>query len=1372
MRGRPKKPNELTHADRVPAGILFGDIKGSTDAAEKDEIGTVQTTRQYISLVESAVKSFSPRFFKVKTEGDGFLARFANAHVMVECGMALQTVFRERGWKVRLGGHHAEAFENTGGDLLGADMNRAARIASAADGDLCQFLVSDVVPTVVRDRLAEIAFEDHGVVQAKGVEQGLRTYEVVRCGEFGHRERQREAYLADLAKTHQWIDLGGLAPQVGTELLRIPLDDVFVHLFVQQDTPKLDHYEREEIRYRRDFGGDADLHGRERSLLAAAERFDARYHKKQEQPSQRVAVAALAEYARSVVLGDPGSGKTTLLRYLARRVALRKALNGTDAPLTGVWENRTPIYLRVGDFAAHLDEHPGATLDEFIQGGAGVSAVTIARDLFRLEKARGRCLFLFDGLDEIADTKLRQKVRDHVRGFMADNAMCASVVTSRIVGYRDAPLPGGESDFAHFTLCPFDDDEIGRFLVRWYEAIANTGQITDTERQNAHVLADSIRKHVSVRRLATNPLLLTLIAIIYWRETKLPRRRIELYRSAATMLLEKWRQAGLDVRESTSILMAIAFEMHATSGVGLITRPELERLVIALKMDPKRGGRAQLDAERESEQFLKRIAEQSGLLYARGVDERGMEVFGFLHLTFEEYFAAREFARRWKQQHLCLEDYLHLPRWREILLLASAHLSDEDDEQASDAFVRRILEAHSPYEAQLHRDLLLAVHCLADDAVVYKDLREDVFARIDAALGSPIRPLNRLIADALSAMAGSRVEVLAMNLAFTKLSHGADSVRVAAASTLGAMGKSAGTTEVLTALVELLRDEEQNVQNEAASALGAMGEKISAAPEFIHALLALLRDEKWTIRQAAAHAIAAMGEHAATQEILSFLVELLRREIGEEFHMALNALALMGKIAATPDYIAAVRPLLHDEDREVRLAAMNVVCNIDARAMPELSSVLVGLLRDDYSTVRWLAVSAVQKIGQRMATPEVLLALVGLLRDDDIEVPLHVAHTLRAMREALTPEVLTALVELLRDEDKKVRYAAENAIKEIGKIAATPEIVSALAGLLGDGDGRVRSYAAMALGAMGASAATSEILRALLKLMHDEDDDDWHFAAPSALRELGKIGTATPEFLPGVVVLMRDESANVRDSAAYVVDAIGASAATPEVLSALAALLRDKYWRVRCRAAYAVRAMGARAATAEFLGALAELLGDDVGYVREGAAIALRAMGQRAATPEVIRALIGAVRDGKGSSRSDAAQALGAMGDIAVKAEILTEIERYLRDQDGEERSSAAIAMAKMGEIAATPEILSVLSELLHDVVAHVREMTAISVGAMGEVASTPEVLTALAELIDETCRASTGTSSSAANEAFRSLMVLAPFERWSSTVPRLGALT
>lgn len=118
------------------------------------------------------------------------------------------------------------------------------------------------------------------------------------------------------------------------------------------------------------------------------------------------------------------------------------------------------------------------------------------------EAEQGHCLFLLDGLDEVLHVGQRSLIRDQIQELMRRCRNCRFVISSRIVGYRDAQLPRGDDGFVHFTLSPFDDDDIRRFAERWYEAIRTLGDLTDPQRQNAQALTDGIQGIPGVRRLA------------------------------------------------------------------------------------------------------------------------------------------------------------------------------------------------------------------------------------------------------------------------------------------------------------------------------------------------------------------------------------------------------------------------------------------------------------------------------------------------------------------------------------------------------------------------------------------------------------------------------------------------------------------------------------------------------------------------------------------------------------------------------------------------------------------------------------------------------------------------------------------------------
>jgi predicted NACHT family NTPase len=116
-------------------------------------------------------------------------------------------------------------------------------------------------------------------------------------------------------------------------------------------------------------------------------------------------------------------------------------------------------------------------------------------------------------------------------------------------------------------------------LLRWYTAHEQahdpslSPQVAQAHAESRIVeLLPSVLAWPSVRRLATNPLLLTILALIHENVGKLPNRRIRLYEIRAQTLIESWRQAqtGLpsnllaDLGEETVIrvMAPLAYWLH------------------------------------------------------------------------------------------------------------------------------------------------------------------------------------------------------------------------------------------------------------------------------------------------------------------------------------------------------------------------------------------------------------------------------------------------------------------------------------------------------------------------------------------------------------------------------------------------------------------------------------------------------------------------------------------------------------------------------------------------------------------------------------------------------------------------------------------
>jgi hypothetical protein len=139
------------------------------------------------------------------------------------------------------------------------------------------------------------------------------------------------------------------------------------------------------------------------------------------------------------------------------------------------------------------------------------------------------------------------------------------------------------------------------------------------------------------------------------------------------------------------------------------------------KKDP---GQPSLETREAVHQFLETVREHSGLFV-----ERGEGLYGFMHLTFEEYFTARQLVSSSTRARAQILARLHLARWQEPILLAVGSLSKQFYDDTHE-LLWAILEAGSAYEGMLHRDLLFTATCVGDSVNVAPVLRQEIAGRL------------------------------------------------------------------------------------------------------------------------------------------------------------------------------------------------------------------------------------------------------------------------------------------------------------------------------------------------------------------------------------------------------------------------------------------------------------------------------------------------------------------------------------------------------------------------------------------------------------------------------------------------------------------
>ena len=162
------------------AAIMFTDLVGSTQLAQRDEKAALLVVREQEELAEPILRSHHGRL--VKSTGDGMLVEFGSALEAVQCAVEFQRQAHDRAgetggavFQVRIGIHVGDV-EERGTDILGDAVNVAARVEPLAEpGGIS---LSSVVHEHVHRKLP-YAFETLGPRTLKGILEPVEIYRVV-----------------------------------------------------------------------------------------------------------------------------------------------------------------------------------------------------------------------------------------------------------------------------------------------------------------------------------------------------------------------------------------------------------------------------------------------------------------------------------------------------------------------------------------------------------------------------------------------------------------------------------------------------------------------------------------------------------------------------------------------------------------------------------------------------------------------------------------------------------------------------------------------------------------------------------------------------------------------------------------------------------------------------------------------------------------------------------------------------------------------------------------------------------------------------------------------------------------------------------------
>ena len=412
-----------------------------------------------------------------------------------------------------------------------------------------------------------------------------------------------------------------------------------------------------------------------------------------------------------VLLGDPGSGKSTLAKYLVT------ALVDSDSNISGALRAALPIRVPLRVYGEYRERSGGigVTIRDFIEATArtDLQLDALPEGFLEFYLERKDCLLLFDGLDEIVDSHLREKVKNDIVAFaLTSYPGNHAIITSRKVGYEETSFP--TAHFEHLEVLPFDDGQITEYIKKWYKL-----EESDRRKRDAELAALEKAKENLPKELLSNPLLLSLIVILFRAGCTLPESKLEIYRSCIGTLTEKWDAAGkrLDlpenynrVRDKKTAFARIAYWMYqqqAASGaeqrrlkypeiLGELTRYLCEREFKGLEPE----------AQQAAQDFLEYSAKRSIF-----VEDR------FSHKTFHEYFAALYIYRNYclgktvDDLYQQIKPHLGNDSWSVVLELLLLML-DEQSGALLDALLEKILSELQITQSESHQLILAPLRTL------------------------------------------------------------------------------------------------------------------------------------------------------------------------------------------------------------------------------------------------------------------------------------------------------------------------------------------------------------------------------------------------------------------------------------------------------------------------------------------------------------------------------------------------------------------------------------------------------------------------------------------------------------------------------------
>ena len=429
-------------------------------------------------------------------------------------------------------------------------------------------------------------------------------------------------------------------------------------------------------------------------------------------------------YNNVIVLGDPGSGKTCFVK--------NEILAYCRPPqLDSAWyATHLPVYLALAEAARMIDEDADFDLMELCEVVSSKRGISLPKSEILRAISRGQAAFFFDGLDEVGALSKRSKLLSKITELIELQSSQGNrfVIASRPAAVQPLSLP---KVMKYLHLKGLTEPEMrllaGRVLtIRLGEDEQSNDGLSETETQIVDRLIEDTRQSPGIARLARNPLLLTLLVLIYANTGSLSTKRHLIYTQAIKTLVSVRGREVRDNQIPESDLRVRLGAVAVSIFEGSISEiPKRSEVVDSLKTI--------MNSETEEnsiDNFLQGVAEATGLLRVHRDDvNRNDDLITFMHYSFLEYYAAAGLLAR--DYHAQLDKIAEKSRWKDVVTLLFGILSEQADITPT---LKVILSGGGKNQTITKSRLLLALECAAECDVPPSDSQKILADEISTTL--------------------------------------------------------------------------------------------------------------------------------------------------------------------------------------------------------------------------------------------------------------------------------------------------------------------------------------------------------------------------------------------------------------------------------------------------------------------------------------------------------------------------------------------------------------------------------------------------------------------------------------------------------------